>query len=82
MSDNDKASEVLIPIPVDRRETCDHRRSVASASAALAAVAPSSRQAAAQDFQKIAEAQNRQSANDPGSENALLRGASPYNAGL
>jgi hypothetical protein len=81
MSDN-KASEVLIPIPVDRREAGDHRRSIAGASAALAAVAPSSRQAAAQDIQRVTEAQHRQSANDPGSENELLREASPYNAGL
>ena len=82
MSDNDKGSEGLIPIPVDRREACDHRRSIAGAPAALAAVAPSSRQAAAQEIQKVAEAQHRQSANDPRSENELLRGASPYNAGL
>jgi hypothetical protein len=82
MSDNDKASEVLIPIPVDRRKACDHGRSIAGASAALAAVAPSSRQAAAQDIQKGTETQHRQSANEPGSEKELLRGASPYNAGL
>jgi hypothetical protein len=47
MRDNDKASEVLIPIPLDRREACDRRRFIAGASAALAAVALTSRQAAA-----------------------------------
>jgi hypothetical protein len=82
MSDNDKASEVLISIPVDRREACDDRRSIAGASASLAAVAPSSSQAAAQDIQKVTEAQPGQSASDPGSENKLPRGVSPYNAGL
>jgi hypothetical protein len=82
MSDNDNASEVLIPIPVDRREACDHRRSIAGASGALAAVAPSSCQAVAQDIQKVAEAQNGQSVSHPGSENELLGRASPYNAAL
>ena len=49
MNDNDKVSEVLIPISLDRREACDRRRFIAGASAALAAVALSSRQAASQD---------------------------------
>jgi hypothetical protein len=82
MSDNDKASEVLISIPVDRREACDDRRIIAGASPALAAVALSSRQAAAQHIQKVTEAQHGQSASDPGPENQLLRKASPYNAAL
>src|ERR1700730_15275078 len=77
MSDNDKVSEVLIPIPVDRPEACDRRRFIAGASAVLAAVALRSRQAAAQDIQKITEAQHGQSASDPGPENELLRQASP-----
>ena len=55
MRDNDKASEVLIPIPPDRRVACDRRRFIAGASAALAAVALSSRQAASQDIQKVTE---------------------------
>ena len=29
MRDNDKASEVLIPIPIDEREACDRRRFIA-----------------------------------------------------
>jgi hypothetical protein len=29
MRDNDKASEVLIPIPIDQREACDRRRFIA-----------------------------------------------------
>jgi len=66
MSDNGKASEVLIPNPVDPTEACDRRRFIAGASAALAAVALSSRQAAAQDIQKVIEAQHGQSASDPG----------------
>jgi oxalate decarboxylase len=77
MSDNGKASEVLIPNPVDPPEACDRRRFIAGASAALAAVALSSRQAAAQDIQKVIEAQHGQSASDPGPENKLLREASP-----
>ena len=55
MNDNDKVSEVLIPISLDRREACDRRRFIAGASAALAAVALSSRQAASQDIQKVTE---------------------------
>jgi hypothetical protein len=82
MSDNDQASEILIPIPVDRREAPDDRRSIAGGCAALAAVAPSSRQAAAQDIQRVTEAQPGQNANDPGSENELLHGTGTYNAGL
>jgi hypothetical protein len=62
MSDNDKTSEVLIPIPVDRREACDRRRFIAGASAALAPQVLSSRQAAAQNIQKVTEAQHGQSA--------------------
>jgi hypothetical protein len=82
MSDADQASEILIPIPADRLEASDDGRSIAGASAALAAVAPSSRQTAAQDIQRVTEAQPGQNANDPGSENELLRGTSAYNAGL
>src|SRR5258708_11164225 len=77
MSDNDKASEVLIPIPLDRAAACDRRRFISGASAALAALALSSRPAAAQDIQKVTEAQHGQSASDPGPENELLREASP-----
>src|SRR5258708_5353891 len=77
MSDNDKTSEVLIPVPVDRPAACDRRRFISGASAALAALALSSRQAAAQDIQKVTEAQHGQSASDPGPENELLREASP-----
>src|SRR5438552_1182538 len=53
MSDKGKVSEVLIPIPVGRPEACDRRRFIAGASAVLAAVALSSRQAAAQDVQEV-----------------------------
>jgi oxalate decarboxylase len=77
MRDNDKVSEDLIPIPLDRREACDRRRFIAGASAAFAAVALSSRQAAAQDIQKVTAAEHGQSAGDPGPENELLREASP-----
>ena len=77
MSDNDKASEVLSPIPLDPPEACNRRRFIAGASAALAAVALSSGQAAAQDIQKVTEAQHGPSASDPGPENELLREASP-----
>ena len=62
MSDNDKVSEVLIPIPGGRPEACDRRRFIAGASAVLATVALSSRQAAAQDIQKVIEAQHGQRA--------------------
>jgi hypothetical protein len=34
MRDNDKASEVLIPIPIDQREACDRRRFIAGDNAA------------------------------------------------
>src|SRR5580704_7932640 len=77
MSDSDKVSKVLIPNPLDRPEVFGRRRFIAGASAALAAVALSSRQAAAQDIQKVTEAQHGQSASDPGPENELLREASP-----
>jgi len=53
MNDNDRASEVLSPIQVDRREACDRRRFIVGASAALAAVALSSRPTAAQIFRKL-----------------------------
>src|SRR5258708_29640612 len=77
MSDNDKDSEGLISIPFGRPEACDRRRFISGASAALAALALSSRPAAAQDIQKVIEAQHGQSASDPGPENKLLREASP-----
>src|SRR5258708_14280732 len=77
MSDNDKDSEGLISIPFGRPEACDRRRFISGASAALAALALSSRPAAAQDIQKVTEAQHGQSASDPGPENELLREASP-----
>jgi len=77
MNNHDKASEDLVSIPLDRREACDRRRFIAGASAALVAVAFSSRQTAAQDIQKVVEAQYGQSASDPGPENKIVREASP-----
>jgi FtsP/CotA-like multicopper oxidase with cupredoxin domain len=52
---NDKTSQVLFPIPLDRREGWDRRRFISGASAALAALALSSRRATAQAIQKLTE---------------------------
>jgi oxalate decarboxylase len=77
MSDSDKASKALTPIPSDSSEACDRRRFIAGASAALAAVALSSGQATAQNIQNVIRAQHGPGASDPGPENELLREASP-----
>ncbi|HEX3445901.1 MAG TPA: cupin domain-containing protein [Chthoniobacterales bacterium] len=74
---NEKVNEGSEVIRPDLERACDRRRFITGTSAALAAIALSSRQATAQDVQKVTDAQHGESASDPGPENNLLREASP-----
>jgi hypothetical protein len=71
MNENARTSEVLIPIPLDRRETCDRRKFIAGASAALAAVALSSR------LRPIMAKSNRSGILSPSNIGAFNRVAGP-----
>jgi oxalate decarboxylase len=74
---NEKVNERSAVIPPGFGKTYDRRRFISGTSAALAAIALTSRQAAAQDVEKITDAQHGESASDPGPENKLLGEASP-----
>jgi hypothetical protein len=74
---DEKVNEGSVVILPDFGKAYDRRRFITGTSAALAAIGLTTRQAAAQDIEKVTDAQRGESASDPGPENNLLREASP-----